>query len=115
MALQTIVSRSCHSKENAVVTVAAVSAGTANNIIPDKAVLQVQPPAAGPGCVDGADTCCTPVHCELRHQGTIRDLSPTVSELINRRLHTIVHSTCEAMGCKAEVRPSRHARECMFC
>jgi len=42
MALQTIVSRSCHSKENAVVTVAAVSAGTANNIIPDKAVLQVR-------------------------------------------------------------------------
>ena len=51
----------------------------------------------------------------MRGQGTIRDLSPTVSELINRRLHAIVHSTCEAMGCKAEVRPSRHARQCGLC
>eukprot|EP00160_Parvularia_atlantis_P001484 Unigene11184_Nuclearia_a/m.34211 Unigene11184_Nuclearia_a/g.34211 ORF Unigene11184_Nuclearia_a/g.34211 Unigene11184_Nuclearia_a/m.34211 type:complete len:409 (+) Unigene11184_Nuclearia_a:53-1279(+) len=74
-ALQTVVSRSISSATNAVVTVAAVHAGTTHNVIPDKVALR----------------------------GTIRDVNAGVYETIVQRVKQIVTATAEAHGCTAQI------------
>lgn len=76
VALQSIVSRSVASSEQAVVSVTMVHGGEVFNVIPDKVEL-----------------------C-----GTIRDLSPEVCDTIYERMRQIVSGTCAAFGAKGEVR-----------
>jgi len=75
-ALQTIVSRSIPSAENAVVSVTMFHAGEATNVIPDKAELG----------------------------GTIRDLNSETFKLVCAALERIVEGTAAAYGCEASVR-----------
>ena len=74
-ALQTIVSRNVDPLDTAVVSVTAVLAGEAFNVIPGEA--------------------------ELR--GTIRTFQPETRKKVLERFHQIVSGTAEAMGCRAEV------------
>ena len=74
-ALQTVTSRNVNPLESAVLSVCKVEAGTAFNIIPQRAVLS----------------------------GTIRTFEPAVRELINARFEEIVNGVAGAMGCKAEI------------
>ena len=75
-ALQTIVARSVNPIEAGVVTVAAIHAGTATNIIPSV--------------------------CELK--GTLRYFNPEVGNLLRDRLMTIAEHTAQAHGATATVR-----------
>ncbi len=74
-ALQTIISRNVNPLKSAVLSVCMVEAGTAFNIIPQRAVLS----------------------------GTIRTFDPAVRELVNARFAEIVKSIAAAMGCQAEI------------
>jgi len=74
-ALQTIVSRSLPSYENAVVSVTIFKSGERNNVIPDKATL-----------------------C-----GTIRDVDEQAFSTIKRRFNDIVQGVSKSFGCTAEV------------
>jgi amidohydrolase len=74
-ALQTILSRNVPPLESAVVSVTALRAGEAFNIIPDKAELQ----------------------------GTIRTFQPQVRALILERFQHIVQGIASTMGCQAEI------------
>ena len=74
-ALQTIISRNVNPLDSAVLSVCVVDAGTAFNIIPQRAVLS----------------------------GTIRSFKPEVRELVNARFMEIVNGVASAMGCEAEI------------
>jgi amidohydrolase len=72
-ALQSIVARNVNAQESAVVSVTAINAGDAFNVIPDTAVLR----------------------------GTIRTFNPAVRDLILRRVPEIVEGIARAMECPA--------------
>lgn len=74
-ALQSVVSRNISPFEPAVLTVATVHAGTANNIIPDTVELT----------------------------GTLRTLSPEARALGESAFRRVVENICAAMGCRAEI------------
>jgi len=75
MALQTIVSRSVNSTDAAVVTVGTFHAGTATNVIPEKAELSL----------------------------SIRTFSPEVRDMIRSRVEAIVQSQAACWGTVAEI------------
>nr|WP_312379195.1 M20 aminoacylase family protein [Delftia acidovorans] len=75
MALQTIVSRNADPQEVAIVTVGAIHAGKANNVVPEKATLEV----------------------------SVRSLSKDIRAMLERRLKGIVAAQAESFGVKAEV------------
>lgn len=75
MALQTIVSRNADPQETAVVTVAAVQAGKANNVIPNTSVLEL----------------------------SVRSLSRELRQLIERRIKDIVAAQASSFGVEAAV------------
>ena len=75
LALNTIVSRNVSPDETAVVSVGAIHAGNANNIIPDTA--------------------------EIR--GNVRTIHPDTRALIRKRVETIVKSICDANGASFEM------------
>jgi amidohydrolase len=70
-ALQTIASRTADPLDSVVVSVTAVSAGTAYNVIPQSAEMK----------------------------GTIRTLTKEMREIAYKRLHEITAGVCAAMGC----------------
>ena len=75
MALQTIVSRNANPMEMALITVGAIHAGHANNVIPQSAVLEL----------------------------TVRALTREMRELIERRLKALVASQADSYGVRAEI------------
>jgi len=75
MALQTIVSREVNPTEPAVVTVGAIQAGTANNIIPDTCLMK----------------------------GTVRYMKRDLGPFIKRRITEIAESVASGMRAKAKV------------
>ena len=75
MALQTIVSRNANPMEMAIITVGALNAGKANNVIPDRAVLEL----------------------------TVRALTAGTRQLLERRIHSVVAAQAESFGVRAEV------------
>jgi hippurate hydrolase len=75
MALQTIVSRNAPPLEMAIVTVGALNAGHANNVIPDQAVLEL----------------------------TVRALTREVRALLERRIRALVAAQAESFGVRAEI------------
>ena len=75
MALQTIVSRNVAADETAVITVGALNAGTAANVIPPTATLLL----------------------------TIRTMNPQVQALVARRLHELVTAQAASFGVRAEI------------
>jgi amidohydrolase len=75
-ALQSIVSRNVPPRESAVVSVTAIKAGEAFNVIPSSVELK----------------------------GTIRTFNPEVREMVLRRFHQIVEGTAQALLCQAEIR-----------
>jgi hippurate hydrolase len=75
MALQTIVSRNAPPLEMAIVTVGALNAGHANNVIPDSAVLEL----------------------------TVRALTREVRALLERRIRALVAAQAESFGVRAEI------------
>jgi hippurate hydrolase len=75
MALQTVVSRNIDPLQMAVVTVGAMHAGQANNVIPGEAVLEM----------------------------SVRALDPAVRLLLQQRIKALVHAQAESLGVKAEV------------
>jgi amidohydrolase len=74
-ALQSIVSRNVGPLENVVLSVGAINAGTANNIIPETVTFI----------------------------GTVRTLLPETRRLAKSRFYDIVEGTAKAMGCHAEI------------
>jgi amidohydrolase len=75
LALQTLVSRRVNPAWPAVVTVGAVIAGDANNVIPERATLR----------------------------GTIRTTRPDTRTLLNDAVSQLARDTCTAHGCRADV------------
>ncbi|HYD75049.1 M20 aminoacylase family protein [Ramlibacter sp.] len=75
MALQTIVSRNVPPLEMAIVTVGALTAGRANNVIPDSAVLEM----------------------------TVRALEPEVRALLEQRIRSLVATQAESFGVRADI------------
>lgn len=75
MALQTIVSRNANPKEMAIVTVAALHAGKANNVIPNTAVLEI----------------------------SVRSLNRDLRALIEKRIKAIVNAQAESFSVKADI------------
>ncbi len=74
-ALQTIVSRSVSPLDSVVVSVGAINAGTADNIIP----------------------------ANVRFIGTVRTLSEPMRALARRRFYEIAEGIAQSMGCRAEI------------
>ncbi len=74
-AVQSIVSRNVNALDSAVLSVTAVNAGEAFNVIPDSAVLR----------------------------GTMRTFRPEVRDLIVRRFTQVVEGVAGAMGCQSEI------------
>jgi amidohydrolase len=74
-ALQSIISRNINPLDSAVVSVCQIEAGSANNIIPQEAILT----------------------------GTLRAFKPEVMELVSKRFTTIIKDIAGAMGCVAEI------------
>ncbi|MGF6408824.1 M20 aminoacylase family protein [Paraburkholderia sp. MM5482-R1] len=79
MALQTIVSRNIDPQQTAVVTVGSLTAGKANNVIPDSAQLEL----------------------------SVRALDRDVRDLLEARIRTLVGAQAESFGVLAEVRYKR--------
>jgi len=75
MALQTIVSRNADPQEIAIVTVAAIQAGKANNVIPNSAVLEL----------------------------SVRSLSKELRKLIEQRIKGIVMAQAQSFGVEAVI------------
>lgn len=75
MALQTIVSRNVDPLKSAVVTVGAIHAGIANNVIPDLATLEL----------------------------SVRSLDPTVRELLKSRIVDLVHLQAQSYQVQASI------------
>jgi amidohydrolase len=74
-ALQTIVARNVDPLDSAVVSVCQVSAGTANNIIPQEAVFA----------------------------GTLRAFRPETAMMVKDRFYTLIQDLAGSMGCQAEI------------
>jgi amidohydrolase len=74
-ALQSIASRNVGPLESVVVSIGAIHAGTANNIIPET----------------------------VEFIGTVRTLSPTIKALARERFFAIVEDTARAFGCEAKI------------
>jgi hippurate hydrolase len=79
MALQTVISRRTGPMEQAVISICQFHAGTANNVIPDEAILS----------------------------GTIRTRNDTVRETIEKLVREVVQGTAAAHGATAEVELTR--------
>ncbi len=79
LALQTVVSRGVDPLEAAVVTIGSFQAGTASNIIPDRAQLA----------------------------GTVRTFNPAVRDLAEAAIRRVAEATVAAFGARAEVRYER--------
>ncbi|MFL9927482.1 M20 family metallopeptidase [Herbaspirillum lusitanum] len=75
MALQTVVARNIDPMETAVVTVGAIHAGNASNVIPEDATLAM----------------------------SVRSFKPEVREQLEQRIRALVESHCEGYGAKAEI------------
>ncbi|MDP3671187.1 MAG: M20 aminoacylase family protein [Telluria sp.] len=75
MALQTIVSRNADPQEMAIVTVGAIHAGKANNVIPQTARMEI----------------------------SVRALNRDMRLMLEQRLKAIVHAQAESFGVKAQV------------
>jgi hippurate hydrolase len=75
MALQTIVSRNVDPSQLAVVTVGVLKAGTANNVIPAEASMEL----------------------------TVRALDPEVRATLERRIHALVTAQAESFGVRAHI------------
>jgi hippurate hydrolase len=75
MALQTVVSRNTDPLQPAVVTVGALNAGQANNVIPATARMEL----------------------------SVRALDPAVRVMLEQRIKSLVHSQAESFGVRAEV------------
>jgi hippurate hydrolase len=75
MALQTLVSRNVDPQSAAVVTVGAIHAGQANNVIPAEARLEI----------------------------SVRALDPQVRRDLERRLHEVIRLQAESFGVRAEI------------
>jgi hippurate hydrolase len=75
MALQTVVSRNVDPQQTAVVTVGALHAGQAHNVIPAQATLEL----------------------------SVRALDRGVRELLEQRIHTLAQSQAQSYGLRAEV------------
>lgn len=75
MALQTVVSRHVDPLQPAVVTVGAIHAGRANNVIPASAELEL----------------------------SVRTLDPAVRQKVKQRLHELVHAQAASFGVKASI------------
>ena len=75
MALQTLVSRHVDPLQPAVVTVGAIHAGDANNVIPASARLEL----------------------------SVRTLDPQVRVSLRERLHALIHAQAESFGVRAEI------------
>ena len=75
MALQTVVSRNIDPTQTAVVTIGAVHAGNASNVIPEFAILDL----------------------------SIRSFSPEVRDRLEQRIKQLVHSQVESFGGQAEI------------
>ncbi|MBO9644024.1 MAG: amidohydrolase [Pseudacidovorax sp.] len=75
MALQTVVARNVDPLETAVVTVGVLQAGTANNVIPQNAYLEL----------------------------SVRALTPEVRELLQKRITELVQAQAQSFGVTAEV------------
>jgi hippurate hydrolase len=75
MALQTIVSRNVDPQQTAVVTVGAIHAGKANNVIPAQATLEL----------------------------SVRALDPGVRELLQQRIRAIAQAQADSYGVQAQV------------
>ncbi|KWA25590.1 M20 aminoacylase family protein [Burkholderia territorii] len=75
MALQTVVSRNVNPQELAIVTTGSIHAGTASNVIPAHADLEL----------------------------SVRALSPEVRALLERRIRAIVHGQADSYGATAEI------------
>jgi hippurate hydrolase len=75
MALQSIVARNCDPQQMAVVTVGALHAGRANNVIPEQATLEL----------------------------SVRALDREVRALLERRIKALVTAQAESYGVRAEV------------
>ncbi|CAM3650875.1 M20 aminoacylase family protein [Castellaniella denitrificans] len=75
MALQTVVSRNVDPQETAVVTVGALRAGHANNVIPQSARLEL----------------------------SVRALDPEVRRLVEQRIEALVHAQAEGFGVTAQI------------
>ena len=75
MALQTLVSRHVDPLQPAVVTVGAIHAGDANNVIPASARLEL----------------------------SVRTLDPQVRVSVRERLHALIHAQAESFGVRAEI------------
>ena len=93
MALQTVVARNIDTQEAAVVTVGALQAGQAANVIPQQALLRL----------------------------SLRALNPTVREQMLERVNAIIHTQAASFGCTVHVehRPAypvlvNHAEETEF-
>jgi hippurate hydrolase len=74
LAFQTIISRNKKPVDAGVISVTMVHAGEASNVIPDR--------------------------CEL--QGTVRTFTPEVLDLIEQRMRSIAHHTCEAFDVECD-------------
>ncbi|ACB68455.1 amidohydrolase [Burkholderia ambifaria MC40-6] len=75
MALQTVVSRNVNPQELAIVSTGSIHAGTASNVIPPHADLEL----------------------------SVRALSPDVRALLERRIRAIVHGQADSYGATAEI------------
>ncbi len=75
MALQTVVSRNVAPLDTAIVTVGAIHAGRANNVIPATATLEV----------------------------SVRALDPAVRDLLERRIQELVQAQAQGFGVRAEL------------
>ena len=75
MALQTIVSRNVDPQQTAIITVGAIHAGRANNVIPERATLEL----------------------------SVRSLNPEVRDLLEQRIGALARAQAESFGLKAAV------------
>ncbi|HAJ13564.1 MAG TPA: amidohydrolase [Comamonadaceae bacterium] len=75
MALQTIVSRNVDPQKAAIITVGALNAGRANNVIPDRATLEL----------------------------SVRALDPAIRDVLEERIHDIARMQAESFGLRATV------------
>ena len=75
LALQTVVSRNVDPQDSAVITVGALNAGKANNVIPAQAVLEL----------------------------SVRALNPPVRALLRQRIHDLCNAQAASFGVRAEI------------
>ena len=75
LALQTVISRNVDPQDSAVITVGALNAGKANNVIPAQAVLEL----------------------------SVRALNPPVRTLLRQRIHDLCNAQAASFGVRAEI------------